>query len=189
MMFKFFFDTERNPHSRVFKKGDIKYVILDLLREKPRHGYEIIRALEERFRGFYSPSAGSVYPTLQLLEDMGYVTSTVTDGKKIYSITDEGKNFLKEREETVEEIRGRVRDWWGPGADFPPPPLDGDPDLWGWWGPGFGKEFNETFQEWGDIARIIGRRARRMDHDKMSRIKDIIMQARRDIEKVIGEEK
>jgi DNA-binding PadR family transcriptional regulator len=188
-MFRFFFDTERNPHSRVFKKGDIKYVILDLLKDKPRHGYEIIRELEDRFHGFYSPSAGSVYPTLQLLEDMGYVTSTVADGKKVYSITEEGKKFLAEREETVEGIRGRVRDWWGPGADFPPPPPGSDPHDWGWWGPGFGKEFNETFREWGDIARIIGRRARKMDHDKLARIKEIIAQAHRDIEKVIGEEK
>ena len=55
---------------RVFEKGDLKYLILDLLKDEPSHGYELIRALEERFRGFYSPSPGSVYPTLQLLEDL-----------------------------------------------------------------------------------------------------------------------
>jgi len=187
-MFRFFFDTERNPHARVFKKGDIKYVILDLLKEKPRHGYEIIRALEERFHGFYSPSAGSVYPTLQLLEDMGYVSSTVADGKKVYSITEEGKKFLVEREETIEGIRGRVRDWWGPGADFPPP-HSGVHAAWDWWGPGISEEFRDTFKEWRDVARSIGRRARRMDREKINKIKAIIVQARRDIEKVIGEEK
>lgn len=57
--------------SCLFQKSDVKYVILDLLNEKPSHGYEIMRALEERSHGFYSPSAVSVYPTLQLLEDMG----------------------------------------------------------------------------------------------------------------------
>src|SRR3712207_5975654 len=61
---------------RLFDRGDLKYVILDLLRARPRHGYDIIRALEDRFRGLYSPSPGSVYPTLQLLEDQGLVSSS-----------------------------------------------------------------------------------------------------------------
>ena len=52
---------EFDKHARLFEKGDLKYVILDLLKDKPRHGYEIIRALEERFHGFYTPSAGSVW--------------------------------------------------------------------------------------------------------------------------------
>src|SRR5262245_47979249 len=54
------------------RRGDLKYVVLELLNERPRHGYDIIRALEDRFRGFYRPSPGSVYPTLQMLEDLGY---------------------------------------------------------------------------------------------------------------------
>ncbi len=65
-----------------FERGDIKYVILDLLRERPSYGYEIIRALEERFGGLYTPSAGTVYPTLQMLEEMGYVTSSQSEGEK-----------------------------------------------------------------------------------------------------------
>src|SRR5919202_1373987 len=81
---------------RLFGRGDLKYVILDLLKDQPRHGYEVIRALEERFRGFYSPSPGSVYPTLQLLADQGYLTSTERDGKRVYAITDEGRKFLEE---------------------------------------------------------------------------------------------
>jgi DNA-binding PadR family transcriptional regulator len=69
-MFRHFFEFEGHGHghARFFEKGDLKYVILDLLKDKPRHGYEIIRALEDRFHGF-TPSAGSVYPTLQLLDD------------------------------------------------------------------------------------------------------------------------
>src|SRR6476469_8392267 len=74
---------------RMFEQGDLKYVILQLLEEKPRHGYEIIKALEERFGGAYSPSAGTVYPTLTLLEDLGYARVTfAAGGKKVYSITD-----------------------------------------------------------------------------------------------------
>src|SRR5262245_30800963 len=79
---------------RIFEKGDLKSVILQLLKEKPRHGYEVIRALEERFGGFYSPSPGAVYPTLQMLEDLGYTSVVSQDGKKVYTITDEGLKFL-----------------------------------------------------------------------------------------------
>src|SRR5215217_1453105 len=93
---------------RMFEKGDLKYVILDLLKDEPSHGYEIIRKLEERSRGFYSPSPGSVYPTLQLLEDMGHVTSTQRDGKKVYAITDEGRKFLEDNRRSVDDIWGKL---------------------------------------------------------------------------------
>src|ERR687897_803973 len=92
---------------RMFEKGDLKYVILDLLEDEPSHGYEIIRKLEERSRGFYSPSPGSVYPTLQLLEDMEYVSATQRDGKKVYAITDEGRKFLDENQRSVNDIWGK----------------------------------------------------------------------------------
>src|SRR4030042_1692422 len=80
-----------------FHRGNLKYVILDLIKDKPRHGYEIIRLLEERSHGFYTPSPGAVYPTLQFLEETGYVEAAQHDGKRIYSITDEGRRFLTER--------------------------------------------------------------------------------------------
>src|SRR5579859_2617239 len=101
------------PGRRRFERGDLKYVILDLLQDGPRHGYDVIRALEERFHGFYTPSAGSVYPTLQLLEDQGYVTSSERDGKRVYTITDAGKEFLRERADTVEDVRSRMAAGWG----------------------------------------------------------------------------
>src|SRR6266581_6856385 len=85
---------------RVFGRGDLKYVILDLLKDQPRHGYDIIRELEGRFHGFYTPSAGAVYPVLQLLEDMGAVTVVEQEGRKVYTITDEGRRILTERQDT-----------------------------------------------------------------------------------------
>ncbi|MCL6649893.1 MAG: PadR family transcriptional regulator, partial [Chloroflexi bacterium] len=103
--------------SRIFEKGDLKYVILDLIKEKPCHGYEIIRALEERFGGFYAPSPGAVYPTLQLLEDLGYVTVSEQDGKKVYTITPAGRQFLAERAEVLNDIHARFQGWWGAPAD------------------------------------------------------------------------
>ncbi len=77
------------------RRGDVKYLVLELLAEGPKHGYEIIRAIEER-RGV-RPSAGSVYPTLQLLEDGGFVTAEQIDGKRVYTITDAGRTMLADR--------------------------------------------------------------------------------------------
>src|SRR5215212_2468308 len=70
--------------NQMFESGEVKFVILRLLKEKPRHGYEVIKALEEKMGGCYTPSAGTVYPTLQLLEDQGYIKGIDTDGKKVY---------------------------------------------------------------------------------------------------------
>ena len=70
------------------------------------HGYEMMKALEEKSGGFYSPSAGSVYPTLQMLEDRGFVTVKDVEGKKVYTITDEGRALLAERQKNDEGFAG-----------------------------------------------------------------------------------
>jgi DNA-binding PadR family transcriptional regulator len=93
-----------------FGAGDMKYVILKLLRDKPRHGYEVMKELEERMHGCYSPSPGTVYPTLQWLEDEGLVVARDVEGKKVYEITDTGRAFLDEHKDTVEEIFDRIRE-------------------------------------------------------------------------------
>ena len=99
----------RGAGGRMFGQGDLKLVILRLLAEKPRHGYEIIRELEERSGGTYSPSPGTVYPTLVLLEDMGFARATPEEsGKKIYSITDEGRAHLEQHGGTVDDIFERM---------------------------------------------------------------------------------
>ena len=100
----------RPRRQQMFESGEVKFVILRLLREKPRHGYEIIKALEERLAGCYTPSPGTVYPTLQLLEDQGYVRVVEEGGKKVYHITPEGEAFLDEHRDTIEDIFDRVRD-------------------------------------------------------------------------------
>lgn len=109
-----FFGAEGRPRGRwrggrMFEQGDLRYVVLRLLEEKPRHGYEIIKALEEKFGGAYAPSPGAVYPTLQLLEDLGYAR-IVSDqeGKKVYEITDAGRAHLAENQATVDSIFDRI---------------------------------------------------------------------------------
>jgi len=98
----------RRMRRQIFESGEVKYVILRLLREKPRHGYEIIKALEERMGGWYTPSPGTVYPTLQLLEDQGYIRVVETEGKKVYQITPEGEAFLEQHRDVLDEIMDRV---------------------------------------------------------------------------------
>ncbi|MCI2774285.1 PadR family transcriptional regulator [Staphylococcus petrasii] len=90
------FGGRRGGRDRFFKKGNLQFVILKMLEEESRHGYQIIKDLEERFKGFYSPSPGSVYPILQMLEDREFVSISKEGNKKIYTITDEGKQFLEE---------------------------------------------------------------------------------------------
>ena len=72
---------------QIFEAGELRLVILRLLKERPRHGYDIIKALEERMAGCYTPSAGTIYPTLQMLEDQGLVRVVENEGKKVYHIT------------------------------------------------------------------------------------------------------
>jgi DNA-binding PadR family transcriptional regulator len=99
----------RRGWGRLFEQGDLKYVILRLLEEKPRHGYEVIKELEDRFGGAYSPSPGTVYPTLTMLEDLGYARASVDEGgRKVYEITDPGRAYLKEHSETVDGIFDRM---------------------------------------------------------------------------------
>ncbi|HKO16685.1 MAG TPA: PadR family transcriptional regulator [Gemmatimonadaceae bacterium] len=94
---------------RIFEHGDLKYVVLRLVAEKPRHGYEIIKELEDRFGGAYAPSPGTVYPTLTMLEDLGYVRAMPEEGgRKIYEITEEGRKHLAEHSSTVDSIFERI---------------------------------------------------------------------------------
>lgn len=103
------------PLGRLFERGGIKYAILAHLKEKPSHGYDIIRAMEERSGGFYSPSPGTIYPNLQALEDQGFVTMVQEEGKRVYSISEAGLAFLEEHKERAKSHRERWDASWGPG--------------------------------------------------------------------------
>jgi DNA-binding PadR family transcriptional regulator len=81
------------------RRGDVRSAILALLDDRPMHGYEMIQELEERTGGRWTPSAGSIYPTLQLLEDEGLVTAEEVEGRKVYSLTESGQKAVPERTE------------------------------------------------------------------------------------------
>jgi DNA-binding PadR family transcriptional regulator len=103
-------DHGRHGLRRLFAHGDLRLVILHLIAEKPRHGYEIIKAIEEWVGGGYSPSPGVIYPTLTLLEDLGYATvSPSEDGaKKQYQITGQGNSFLDANRPTLDALLSRL---------------------------------------------------------------------------------
>jgi DNA-binding PadR family transcriptional regulator len=138
------------------RRGEIKYLLLEILKEGPRHGYEIINNLEGSFKG-YRPSPGSVYPTLQMLEEGGYVTSEQVDGKKVYTITEEGRKLLEERGES------RFRET--PGM----------------------KQGYELKQSLGKLASAVIDGARGSDEQTMRRIGEILDKARKEVYSVLAE--
>ncbi|MDT0441550.1 PadR family transcriptional regulator [Streptomyces johnsoniae] len=94
----------------VFGHGRLRLYLLKLLAEAPRHGYEVIRLLEERFQGLYAPSAGTVYPRLAKLAAEGLVTQTEEGGRKIYSLTAEGERELTARDEELTQLEREIRE-------------------------------------------------------------------------------
>jgi len=156
----------RPPPMGPFQRGAIKYLILECLKDKPSYGYEIIKELEERFMGLYVPSPGTIYPTLQMLEEMGFVTSKEQDGKRVFTITDEGKRFLEEHGRVEERIQDRLRDW-------------GDPQV--------REEMMRTMHEIGRLADLLRSEARKVDLPKLEKIRKILLQAYSEIENIFKE--
>lgn len=103
---------------RMLASGDLRLVALYLIEQQPRHGYDLIKAVEDRTQGFYSPSPGIVYPALTFLEEAGYVTASAEGNKKLYTITDEGRTHLADNREAIQSTLGflekmgaRMKEW------------------------------------------------------------------------------
>jgi DNA-binding PadR family transcriptional regulator len=159
-----FFRSSRRWAS--FQKGDLKYVILDLLKDKPRHGYDIIRELEELSYGFYKPSPGVIYPTLQMLEEMGYASSSEQEGKRVYSITEEGLKFLENQSNIANGVRRQMKHKWS----FK----------------NIGRMVT-VMKEFHALENLLGDSFRRLDADKAEQIRQILSQAYQAIESVLEE--
>ena len=104
---------------RFFDQGDLRLVILALIAQQPRHGYEIIKEIEDRLGGAYAPSPGVVYPTLTLLEELGYASLQADGPKKLYAATPEGLAHLEQNKAAVDALFARI-DKAGSGRDFAP---------------------------------------------------------------------
>ena len=96
--------------SPVFRHGRLRLYLLRLLDEEPRHGYEVIRLLRDQFMGVYAPSPGTIYPRLARLEEEGLVTHDEMDGRKVYRITEAGRQELRDREDELAELEQELSD-------------------------------------------------------------------------------
>lgn len=96
--------------SRMFDSGALRLVVLGLIAEEPRHGYDIIKALESRFQGAYSPSPGAIYPMLQMMEEADLVVSRSEGNKKLYTVTDEGRAYLEENRAELDRINAQLEE-------------------------------------------------------------------------------
>ncbi|MBW1805135.1 MAG: PadR family transcriptional regulator [Deltaproteobacteria bacterium] len=158
------FDKRRSRHEKPFNKGDLKYIILDLINDKHRYGYEIIQVIQERSHGFYTPSPGTVYPTLQMLEEMGHISADQQDSKKVYSITDGGRKFLDKRKDFTKGIKNQMKDYWSPEN---------------------ANEMSETMDKFSRLWNLLRRQARTADAEKVRRIREVISRTSTEIEEIL----
>ncbi len=150
----------------LFERGDLKFVILRLISRKPMHGYEVMQALEEESGGVYRASPGSVYPTLQMLEDEGLVRGTETEGKKVYEITPEGEAYLEENGDVVDRIFKRVERF-----------ADGF----------FGQHTRELTASFSSLAQTCfgGAFSGKLDEEQIRRMVEILDSARMELDDVL----
>jgi DNA-binding PadR family transcriptional regulator len=154
---------------RFFGPGELRLALLSLLKDAPKHGYELMKTLESRSGGTYRASAGAVYPTLQQLEDEGMVTSVQQDGKRIYQITEAGLQELEKNASTVKEMWERAEgSGWGDWANF-------GPHMAGMAGPAI-----HVMKAAAQAASRCGNNA-----DQMAKVFEILDKARRDLDSIV----
>ena len=159
-----FFRGSRRRSS--FQKGGLKYIILDLIKDNSRHGYDIIRELEEQSHGLYKPSPGVIYPTLQMLEEMGYARSAEQEGKKVYSITEEGLQFLAQQKDIADSVRSQMKKRWGFRN--------------------VGKMVM-VMKEYHALEHLLRQGFRSLDVDKTQRIREVLIETYNNIESILQE--
>ncbi len=163
---------------RMFGTGELRLALLALINEEPRHGYELIKAIEEMTGGAYAPSPGAVYPTLQMLEEEGQIKQSKpkgkgksgddeTSGKKPFEVTTSGAAELEDRADEVDELMGRINEH----GDRAEKVKEKSPDL---------------FRAMGNLASVLKNRARagKLDKDTVDQIVDIIDEVAKRIERM-----
>ena len=169
---------------RMLASGDLRLIALYFIEQQPRHGYDLIKAIEEKTGGIYVPSPGVIYPALTFLEEANYVTSVAEGNKRLYTITDEGRTYLNDNREAVEttlayldkigEQFAKVRERWEEmrrSFDERPPRPDRDMDD-------VAPEVNDARR---DLKDAIKEAARQRDPDAQRRLADILRRAAEDI--------
>lgn len=152
------------------ERGNVRYLVLDAISAQARHGYEVIQAIEERSGGAYRPSPGVIYPTLQLLEEMGHATLAERETRKVYSITDEGRADLEAHKDEVTEFYDQCRggDSWERQAE----------------------EFGDLMRRAARLFKSFRRAAHhgRMSPEAQTKVKKVIDEAVSKIEAILTED-
>jgi DNA-binding PadR family transcriptional regulator len=145
---------------RMFDPGALRLVVLGLIADEPRHGYDIIKALEAKFQGAYSPSPGAIYPMLQMLEEADLVASAAQGNKRLYSITEQGRAYLAEHADELARINAQIDEVSAEGEEI-----------------SLGEEVKE-------VARAVFTRLRRgqFTPEQARKVRDILRKTRRDVE-------
>lgn len=147
------------------RRGDIKFMLLELLVERPQHGYELMKELEARRGGFRRSSPGSVYPTLQMLEEGGYLTSEEVEGKRVYTITENGRQLLSDRPESFDSRNAVDR-----FTDSKPSEL---------------MELRQTLTQLNDAVAQV---ARSGNLEQVNQVRELLAQVKREIYKLLAEQ-
>jgi DNA-binding PadR family transcriptional regulator len=149
------------------RKGDIKFILLELLSEHPSHGYDLIKDMETHYGGFRRLSPGSVYPTLQMLEEGGYLKSVQEGSKRVYTITDEGRQLLVERTQKEDSDSP-----WDAFKSF----MTGKP-----------QEFIELRNVATQLANFVVQVARSGNAEQMNRVRELLEQVKKEIQAIIAQ--
>jgi DNA-binding PadR family transcriptional regulator len=145
------------------ERGEVRYLVLQAIQDRPRHGYEIIQTIQERSHGQYRPSPGVIYPTLQMLEDLGQVEIRESAERKAYAITDAGRSELEANLDSVREFYQRFEDEpWDDYAD----------------------DFREMMKRVGRLLKAVRRGAKRgrLSPEVMAKIRQVLDEAMHEIE-------
>ena len=153
----------RGPRRTFFRQGEVRLALLSLLEDGDAHGYELMKRLAERSGGMYRASAGTVYPVLQQLEDEDLVRAREEEGKRIYSLTDAGREELDRNREAVARIWRRAGGWKE-------------------WGAHLGPETAEIWGSFGRLARSAFRAAARCEPGSMERVREVLDRAREELD-------
>jgi DNA-binding PadR family transcriptional regulator len=156
----------RRGRKRMFDAGELRLVLLKLIADQPRHGYDLIRAIEELTHGAYAPSPGVVYPTLTMLQDMGLIEEAPGEGaRKAYQVTRDGEAHLAEKAEEIEDLFGRLEAVGGDQRKAGGPPIK---------------------RAVGNLLASIWHRVTRedMDEETMHKIAEVLDEAARKIERL-----
>jgi DNA-binding PadR family transcriptional regulator len=151
------------PGGRRARRGDVRTALLAMLAERPMHGYDLIRELESRSGGAWRPSPGSIYPTLQMLEEEGLIGGEDQDGKRVFTLTDAGRKELEERRE-----RDGGAAPWEPGS----------------FGPAMG-QLRDAMFGLGAAAMQVGRTG---SEDQRKRAAEVISEARKELYRILAED-